>query len=248
MKLGVLGSAFNCHDLLPRTLEPWIKAREKYDLKIAVSSIQFDSFQDCDNSKTLEILGKSNLDFYTATGHIKLSEAEARNQSLNELLKMGCSQIAIWDADELYSDKDIDGLFKFVSDEPFTAWFEIQFRNLTFSEQTYTRNFSPPRVFKVNYNGYKLKRFYYDNDVMYVDKDGREKSYKELVSQKIPSKFCWPLHYSWLDNETSKMKVEYQKKRWGNDGCMFDWIDDHLAWNEAFFKKTGISKPELFRL
>ena len=213
MKIGVVGCLYGCPEYLD-FLKPWFEAYD-FELELAFVHSQFKEYHELgypDNDKeTLDFLlsSKCPAEFvwynngysdYLGGDKSYLPEHEVRNKGLEYLLKRKCSHIFLLDLDEKYERKDIEGLASFADKEDFTTWFSVQFRNLTFSEHTYTKNFSPPRLFKVNNYGYKLSRFFWDNDLMYVDKEGKEVSYTQFSSQRIPTKFVNPLHYSWLNN------------------------------------------------
>ena len=45
------------------------------------------------------------------------------------------------------------------------------------------------------------------------------------------------------------MKVAYGEKHFAKGaGCSFKWGEKGLEWNEDYYKKLGIQKPELFDL
>lgn len=217
MKIGILGCGYSCETYLDKVFAPW-KELKNDNLIISCVSARFKEYEDLginlDNKATANKLNQYLLDGTIRSLVIPneaMDEARARTQALKYLLDNKCEYIWLLDfADEVYTTKEITKTINYIEQEPFITWFQIELKNLIFTEKTYIDGFRPPRIFKVrNSNNFILHSFYYDNDTVYSNgKDS--KSYKEFPSLIIPKNICNPLHYTWLDNETSKNKVNYQ--------------------------------------
>jgi hypothetical protein len=262
MKLGVIYCCYDSLDYLG-FLDPWIKLKESLNIKLAGVHGCFEemaSFIEDNDEETLEQLLQlrydGQLDFlYVQNDYptkvkekfIYQSEAIIRNYALQWLLKEGVTHVMLLDADEKYSEEEIQKLVKFLEKDNFTAWYSIEFKNLTFSEQTYTKSFCPPRIWRVNSSESKIKEIYYDNDINYT-LGAQIVSYKQLSTKKIPLIICNPLHYTWLNNERSKNKIAYQSRHFAHGaGCSFKWNNEKnsLEWNDEYFKKTSQIPPKL---
>ena len=55
MKIGIQILAYNCESTFEKLIEPWVKLKEQYDIKIWVGSGQFKIYNDmgCENLNTL---------------------------------------------------------------------------------------------------------------------------------------------------------------------------------------------------
>ncbi|RTK98419.1 MAG: hypothetical protein EKK57_11720 [Proteobacteria bacterium] len=258
MKLGVIYCSYGMSDLISGSLQPWVKAKERHEIGIFAVSSPFKEFpyqKDYDSHKVLnEYLDNGSLEYlYTKINKEDLEyEHVVRDYALQQILQRDYDYVLLVDGDEEYTQDEIDNLFEFVEKNKLVTWFRIEFKNLTFSTYTYTTGFRPPRLFRINNGQFKLNRFVWDNDVTYINTLAKnEAEYKSFSSILIPIKLVNPLHYTWLNDERSKNKIEYQEIHFGlGSGCSFKWNKDKniLEWNDEFFEKTGQSKPELLNI
>lgn len=254
MKIGLLLANYNCFEYLEECLAPWIEYRKNYDVKIAIVDGRFKEFggeTQNSNDGSVELLEKylseGKIDFFEKLNEDK-TEHGARNVGLNYLLNEGADVIISIGSDEKFTVEQIKRIFEYVKKEEFISVFRISYKNLTFSEKTYTLGFCPKRVFKTETNGYRLRAFRYDDDVEYSGKITRDIIKDDQLPQKtIPG--ISVLHETWLSNNRSKFKVEYQKKRWGENSCSFSWDyeNNKLIWNKEFYKMMGQPIPEIFK-
>ncbi len=255
MKIGVLCCFHGCEDMLYRVIAPWLNVKcnlEKVEFKIAVVHGLFKENKDngvSDNDEaTLNLIkgGQWHDYLYIQPEGVYESEAQIRDKGLQFLLKQECDYVWLLDGDEVYQEWEIAQALKFIGNEHFISWFNIEFKNLTFNENTYTKSFCPPRIFRVKSGGFRLNSMYWDNDVSYLDERGNSVLYTQLSSRSIPVSQCNPLHFTWLNNERSKNKIAYQEAHFKSGaGCSFKWGENGLEWNEDYFTKTGQPKPEL---
>ena len=265
MKIGLLFCAYGIPEYIEQSINPWIKAKEKFDIKIAAVHGQFKENHDLgyeDNDletqqKLLDRLASKELDFVYRQNEYNNekkygSEAQIRNKGLQFLLNESVDCILPWDLDEVITEQEISNLIDYLKKDEFIAWYKIEYKNLTFNRKTYTKGFSPPRAFKTNYGcGYKLKEMIYDNDVSYITVDGQIIHYQQLPSQKIGTHVLNPLHYTWCDYERAKQKIEYQNKHFGHyAGCSFkiNEKEQRIEFNESYYRKTNEMLPELYYL
>lgn len=257
MKIGLLCCFYDCADKLYKIILPWLNIKEvyNYDLKIAVSHGMFKEYHDFgyqdQDPETLNLLKNGNWhDFLCIQEGKYEQEAIIRNYSLQYLLKQDIDVIILLDSDEIYNELQILNALKFIENNDFISWFSIEFKNLTFSENQYIKGFAPPRIFRVNINNLKLSSIYWDNDMEYLDSSNNKISYKNLSNLKIPTNLINPLHFTWLNDERSKKKIKYQEEHFKNGaGCSFKWDDKlGLQWNDNYFKKTGLFKPEIYNI
>ena len=250
-KVGLILASWNDIKYLSGCLQNWITWRETNPLLIACLDCCFaENGEGNSTDRSIELLEEykknNKIDFFEVLPP-GLKEHEARNVALKYLLRQGCDVIWLLGSDEIYSKKEIDSAVKFVEKEDFITWFRIEFKNLVFDEKHYIKGFNPGRMFRVNQNKLKIKEMYFDDDFLYTDGINNI-DYKNLPHKQIPISLCNPLHYTWLDDERSRKKCEYQAKRWGKDGCSFTYQGDKLVFNTKFYKKNNIILPEIYNM
>lgn len=266
-KIGILGCGYECDEYIDAVLSAWIKIKKENNLNVEFVF----SFVYCQFKEYIEINGekeiiepewyskyKEHIDFFFTPK--PSSEAEARNIALKPLLDNHCDVVWILDLqDEIYTINNIRNIADFIQrDGGSTAWFSICLKNYVFDDKTYLLDpFTPPRVFRTYYNNtYVLKSFEWDNDPFYerVDRQVNDLlkyefdttgkiSYKQLSSMQIPQNITYINHYSWLSNNKSRDKVNYQLKHLGE--CSYKWNEEkqQLEFDEIFFRRRGMFIP-----
>jgi hypothetical protein len=270
-KIGVLFCIYGQPNYIDNCLAPWIKARDTVfancEWVLGAVSVPFSEYKPMfdaglakPDTQSEDILNgymeAQKLDFLLSSSNF-YSEAEARTFILRPLLQSNCDYVILVDVDEFYEEKDILAIVNFISLNPWVTWFRLSLKNYVFDTNTYLRApFTPPRVFKVSTNGYKLDHFYFDNDVHYkgtIVGGGAFKdtniSYTQLPAMVIPKTVAFIKHYSWLNNEVSKAKVAYQEAHFKHGaGCSFKWSEANvLTWNMDYFKAIGQRPPEVLK-
>lgn len=246
--IGVIFTVFSeTEENINRCLNPWIQD----DIKIVATSCQFLKYNKEDNSNTVDILtklvGQSKiLDFISKDVE---REHEARDMALQRLKKENVDSFVLLDSDEFYIKEEIDNIKSFVQRDSFITWFSINFKNLVFDGDHYIDGFCPPRIFRAkSSNGFRIKRVYWDNDICYEDTNGNEIDYKQLSHKVIPKSLAFPLHETWLNNERSRKKVNYQNSHFGHCGYKWNEQENKLEFNEEYYKKIGEQYPILIKL
>jgi hypothetical protein len=247
-KIGLLLTAYNCENYINPCLDPWIKLKEKYNIKIAVNSGMFSDYKalgfENRNQGTLDKLNKYKFDFFIKTDDQNLlDEDSSRNKCLDYLINdQHCDLIWILDADEIYKELEIKNIINYVNKND-ALYYSVNFKNYLFTKD-YSSDYLPPRIFWTNKNS-GIKNFYFDNHIKYNNGSASE----IFPSHEIPKNIAYVDHYSWLaEDSRTKEKIIYQNKRFAgeeNAKCSFIWDDNYncLLFNEDFYKKRNLQKP-----
>jgi len=239
MKFGIILTAYNFSDTIDDCLRHWVKSGHE----ICAVSVPYKEYKEISPAQdnTAEIIKEYGIHCFTEPRHI--TEAEARNLPFNWLKEKGVDFYWILDADEIYTKEDIDRITNFVSLNPQITYFNINFKNYVFDGKCWVDGFCPPRVFSAK----NAEGFFWDNDISY-NQNGERVSYKTMPSLKIPRGVAHVKHLTWISNERSKRKIEYQEKHFKHGaGCSYKWNDEKncLEFNMEYFNKTGEAVPEL---
>ena len=251
MKVGLIASAYNSASFLAECIEPWKKLKEKKEYSLYCSFIHacFKENEELgfplkseDNTHNLleKYYSENFLDYYNFS-NAYLKEHDARNVCLKNVLQEGVDYVWTIGLDEIYTLEEIEKILKFVEFNPWVDWFKINYKNYVFDGSQWVDGFCPPRIFKVNTHG-GLKSLYYDDDFVYADGS----DYKSLSSLEVPRNIAHVRHMTWL-HSNGKSKVEYQKKRWGEEGCSYSWNyeENKLEFNKNFYNKNKAQLPSL---
>lgn len=238
MRLGVVVSVYNSINFLSEFLSPWIKARKELDIKIVFVDAKFKNFEGESNSTDgtteylVEKLNCGLIDYYGHYFHDK-EENEVRNIGINMLLQMGCSHILSSAPDEIFTIDQIKYIYNYIQKDEFIAYYRLNYKNYIGNKDTFIRGFCPKRIWKVNLTAYKLKGLRFDDDAEYQGAITRDIQPDDNFAQRvIPNVEI--NHYTWLNNETSRKKIEYQTKRgWI---CSYKWKDGKVVFNPEYYK------------
>jgi len=246
MKFGIIYCGYNVSEYIRDSLQNFV---DDQDFVISAVSVPFKEYekQQLSTDDSTHILRD-----YLSEGKIKylvdapkyILESEARNLALQNLEKDNVDYYWLVDGDEIYSKRDIFSIKTYV-EKTKSFWYKVCLKNFVFDKNTYMEEpFCPPRIFTRLKGGYFNPKFYWDNDIEY-QKVGFtiNFSYKTITHRVIPQDVAWVNHYTWLDNEASKSKCEYQLSHFGHSS--FKWEDGHLKFDDSYFKKTGEKKPNL---
>ncbi len=266
LKLGIIFCAYGIPEYVGQSINSWIKAKEKYDIKIAAVHGQFKEYhengiEDKDEATLLHLgvlSGEKKIDYlyyqnnyYNNEQKIYQTEAEIRDKGLQYLLDENVDYVMLWDSDEAITDIEIDNLFTYLQDpdNQLYTYHRIEYKNLIWNNK-FIRGFNPKRVFKVDFENHKLYKCYNDNDFLYHTKltNSSIKIYRDeqFSGKQIPINLINPLHFSWNDYERSKKKIDYQRAR-GWD-CSYTYDDKEISFNLEYYKKKGENPPEIFDL
>jgi hypothetical protein len=164
----------------------------------------------------------------------------------------GCDIVMQVDGDEVFSPEEIARILDFVEKRPQIPWFRISYRNLVFTRsQCLADPFTPPRIHRLRPAGhkYEARSFWDDNNVAYHGTITRDiKRDLDFPSVTIPQSVAAPLHFTWLNNERSRLKILYQNRRWGHSSFVWDESKGGLSFNEDYYQKRGLPLPEVRRI
>jgi hypothetical protein len=229
MKIGILCNFYGFPQYLDGVLEHWKKFNNI--CIFAAASCKFDQYLNInylkEDNETAFRLKTQYKDIISYVYDYKVSnDSIVRNYPLEYLLNQNVDYIWLLDQDEFYTEQEINNIIKFIQSEPFIPYFKINFKNYFNDENHWIDGFCPPRIFKTNFNNLKLNKFYFENDILYTDKDNQEIDYKNLSYLQIPKQIAHVKHYSWNgDSEFLKNKVKYQLLRY-NGICSYAWNDN----------------------
>lgn len=246
-KYLVLLTAYASMEYIEKCLAPWIELRDRFPDRFVISAVScmFREYEGLDLKDDgtidyLRYLKKYDLIDYLYTSYEPESEAEARSMALKPQ-GVCYDRVILLDADEIWTEWQIMSVIKAFESGDFIAWASVCYKNFVFDTSTYLEEpFTPPRIFKKEFkaNGQTmtLQKFFWDNDPCYTNIKGGSYSYKSFPSVNIPKAVAWVDHYSWLSDERSRKKIEYQKKHFKGI-CSYDW-DHHnnkLIFNKEFY-------------
>lgn len=250
-KIGLLLTAYNCENYIDSCINPWIKLKEKYNIKIAANSGMFSDYKllgfENRNVATLNKLNQYTFDYFIKTdAENLLDEDSSRNKCLEYLINdQKCDLIWILDGDEIYTQEQIENIIAYVQKNE-ALYYSVNFKNYIFTKD-YSADYLPPRIFWTNKNS-GIKNFYFDNHLTY-----HNGSLSEMFSShEIPKYVAYVDHYCWLaEDSRTKEKIIYQNMRFAgeeNAKCSYEWDYDYncLKFNENFYQKRNLQKPFIY--
>lgn len=253
MRVGILCNFYGFPHYLNDVLKSWFKFKDRFIF--AAASCKFDQYLNInylkEDTETAFRLKTQYKDLISYVYDTQISnDSIVRNYPLNYLLENKADYIWLLDEDEFYTEDQINNILNFVESEPFVPWFKINFKNYVNDEKHWIDGFCPPRIFRASFNKLKLDRFYFENDIIYKDKDNKDIDYKTLANLEIPKSFAHVKHYSWCgDKEFLKNKVKYQLLRY-NGICSYKWNqkEEKLELDiDNYYNKFNINPPTIIK-
>lgn len=261
MKLGLIYTAYNTREYITRSLQPWIDFRWSKKLRadfldhevvICAVNVAFVGFENGPEDGTRALLEDyrehGDID-YLITGPDNILEITARGMALRYLIDKECDTIIQWDSDEIPMENQINGIIGFVQANPFVAWFRLSYRNAYQTPDQYIAEpFTPPRIHRVQVDGYRVHSFSADNDIQYggtITRDIKHQSH--FPSLTIPASVAHIKHLTWLSDSRSRAKERYQRTRWGV--CSFKWSEERqtIEFDSEYYAARGESLPKVLR-
>jgi glycosyltransferase involved in cell wall biosynthesis len=250
MKLGVIISVYNGMDFLEECLQDWISLKH-IGIEIAVVDCLFENFNGQtpnSNDGTVELLEKylkeKKIDFFQKLKP-NLKESEARNVGIEYLLNKDVTHVLTTAPDEIFSKKDIKYLFDFLQKDEENALYYLNYKNYIGNKKNYILGFCPKRIWTAQYHSFLFNGLRFDDDGMFYDVYTKnilkDDMFPSIVIPDLQIK-----HYSWLDGQTSKKKIEYQRSRGWT--CSYK-VDDQnrVSFNEEFYKQNpNIQIPKIY--
>ena len=255
MKIGIIYVAYGCKDYVVPSLTPWIELKKENQdnndaiISIAAVSMPFEKFSGTEDG-TLEILhdfcAKQEVD-KVFTCDFPVKETEARTKALRYFVEQGFDLIIQWDADEFATVEQLKRIIAEVEGNPFDVWFKISYKNYVCSDKTYLKSpFQPARIFRLKTNtGAIADSFWDDNNVQYRLGTQLIRDIDAFPCNIIPKSIGWIRHLTWLNNERSKKKVEYQVARGWTCSYSWNYETNQLEFNKEYYKKNMLPPPIL---
>lgn len=243
MKIGIIYCGYNTEEYIIDSITPWIQAKADHDIVISAVSVPFLEYkaldQKSDNTTSIlsDIYKLGGIDsLFTEPKYVK--ENVARNLSLFSLLAHKPDAIMLVDSDEFYTKENIKNIFDYVRDTPQYDCYEMNLKNYILDGKKWLDRFHVPRIFRNDRNG-GINQFYWDNDLIFIN----GKTHKQVSSVIIPKEVAHIKHLTWLNNEKSKLKVQYHLKHFG--ACSYKWNDakNELEIDLEYYSKHGYETP-----
>lgn len=246
-KWGIIFCSYNSAETVKESLLSWKQVKSESPDKFVYScvSVPFLEYKDFEiaEDNTIELVRAAQImdsHFYNVPEKY-LKETDARGLCLQYLKMQECDYVFFVDTDEIYTVEEINKIIQYVESSPDVLWFKLSLKNYIFDEKSYLEEpFCPARIYRVSAPPFKLGVFYQDNDISYVYND-QEVQNSVVKNKVITQKIAWIKHLTWQSNENSRLKVNYQLKRWNL--CSYEWKDGRIQFNEDFYKNK--SKPKI---
>lgn len=250
MKLGLIYCAYNTENLVRPSLVPWMDARRAklggHEWIIVAVSVPFERFEPAARDGTQAILqdlhGQGQIDHVITTEQPML-ETEARGRALKLLVELGADASWQADSDEMPTVEQIGRIVAFVSRSPAT-WFRLSLKNYVFNDRTYLVDpFTPARIHRLRPPGYVADGCWDDNNVEYTGAEGQIRRDVTWPHVTVPKSVAWIQHLTWLNDQRSRKKCEYQTSRGWISSYRWDYEANRLEWNQSYFATCGLPCP-----
>lgn len=252
LKVGITFIGYECMELMPKALEPWINIRknggidEIESLTISLSHGCFEEtaklgFPIHSTDKSHEWMklqySKGNVD-NVIIYESPMKEYDMWSGNYN-FFKEKVDFMVMLNHDEMWTIEEIQALFKYIYFNPLVDYYKVNFKNYCINENTWVSDFIVPRMWWTKKNE-GLYRFYQDELVEYHN----GKRDFQCSNSIIPGIF--PKHLSWVGSkEYLKRKLAFQLLRFKTCSYAWDEVNDCLKLNEDFYTKFNIPKPTL---
>lgn len=243
MKIGVLGMFYDCADLLPRVMEPWIALKnEGHDIIFGAINVQFKEYADIgyrnDDEATRSALEANRTLFdFLEIRPTPLRDHEARNVVLAGILPHDVDVVWLVDGDEIYTREHILGIISYLEKTPQFDYYHIPLDNHVLDSMRWDDGFTPPRIFRADRHG-GLGIFVWENDFQFAD--GTKAA--EIVPGIIPRSVAYVEHHTWGMNTVEK-KIDYHKKHVGYCPYRYDPVTKQASFDPEYFTRWGQKMP-----
>ena len=232
MKIGIILIGYNMEEYVQPCLRAWTDARGMrlggHEFIICAVSLPFLGFPDAKEDGTRSMLcdleGMGYIDNVIESPR-NIPETVARGMALSWLKDRGITHTIQVDLDEFYTEADILNIFSFVEVNPFIVAYRLSLKNLVFDEHTYLAEpFMPMRIHRIDsLSSCIATSFWDDNNVLYEGAiTGAKVKDIEMANMTIPPSVAFVRHASWLSNDRSRRKVEYQLARGWTPSFLWD--------------------------
>lgn len=244
MKIGIQIITYNSADSFEKLIEPWLKLKDRYDLKIWVGSGQFKIYHDmgCENlnGPTIQLLesmlGQGKIDYlFQPDPDNLLGDHTTRDKCIPWMREQDIDLMIQLDSDEFYTEEEVNNYIEFIEQNP-DYNYKTVFNNLIGEGKS---------IDWEKHTAWWIKRFggishyYYDAHWSYLGegnpighKGEGNIEYRRPPSLTIPKELVNPQHYTWTNDENIggpshvKEKIEYQKRYYNTGECGYVWDEN----------------------
>jgi len=241
MKIGIQLITYNSAETLEKLIEPWLKLKNRYDLKIWVGSGQFKTYHDmgCENlnGPTIQVLesmlekGKIDYLFQPDPDNL-LSDHKTRDKCIPWMREQDIDLMIQLDSDEFYTEEESENLIRFIEENPEYSTYNVVYNNIIGEEKEVDwKRFGAGWIKRHGGIGH----YYFDMHWSYLGegnpietKGEGNVEYRTPPSITIPKELVHPKHYTWTNSKNVggpshvKEKIEYQKRIYSS-GCGYEW-------------------------
>ena len=230
MKIGIQILAYNCSTTFEKIIDPWVRLKDKYDIKIWVGSGQFKEYAELGyenlNHHTEVLLNSleenNKIDYLFSTdGKELLTDAETRDKCIPWMRDNDVDLMIQVDADEFYLFEDARNLIEYIINNPDHTCYNTIFNNIIGDgESIEWSRFSAGWIKR--HGG--IRNYYFDMHWCF----NNDTEYRSNGIVDIPKELVNPNHYTWTNNKNTtgpshiKDKIEYQKRIYSG-GCGYKW-------------------------
>lgn len=254
LKVGITFIGYECMELMPRALAPWIDIRKDGGIP-QVESLKISLSHGC-----FEETAKLGFPILSTDGcHIWMKDRERAGDVDNAIIysnpmkeydmwsgnyhwmKDDIDFLVMLNHDEMWTLTEIQKLFSFIEFNPLVDYYKVNFKNYCINEQTWVDDFIVPRMWWVKRNS-GLKGFYKDELVEYND---GSRDFQRAFGI-IPSSLIFPKHLTWVGSKAYlQRKLNFQALRFGSCSYSWDEQNDCLKLNDDFYARFPVTKPQL---
>ena len=245
MKIGIIYCGYNTEEYVKDSISPWIEAKDQYDIRISAVSIPFKEYagiteeKDSTTDYLLSLREDGKIEtVFTEPKYVK--EYVARNFCWYDLQASNPDFMIFVDSDEIYTRESITRIFDYVQAHPEYESYQVNFKNYILDGKSWI-DFHPFRIYRNDRNG-GIRHLYHDGDVMFNNGKIANQTHFTL----IPKQVAHIRHMTWLDNEKSKLKVQYHLKHFG--ACSYRWNEEKkgLEIDYGYYDKHGYDRPIIY--
>jgi FkbM family methyltransferase len=258
MRIGIQLIAYNSAEVLEELLAPWLKLKDRYDLKVWVGSGQFKTYNQmgCENlnGPTIKLLeemikeGKIDYLFQPDPDNL-LDDAETRDKCIPWMKEQDIDLMIQLDSDEFYTEQEVENLITFIEENPEPSVYNVVFNNIVGDSREDWVRFA---VGWIKRHG-GIKNYYFDCHFSFI-----EGEYRDAPNITVPKTLVHPTHLTWTHNKNTtgpshiQEKIDYQNRVYGGDvgvtRCEMIWDEKEqrikrigeFNWGKAseWFKET----------
>ena len=245
MKIGIQLITYNSTEVLKELLAPWLKLKDRYDLKVWVGSGQFKTYNQmgCENinGPTIKLLEEmmrnGEIDYlFQPDPENLLDDGETRDKCIPWMKEQDIDLMIQLDSDEFYTEKEVENLITFIEENPQPSVYNVVFNNIMGDSREDWVRFVAGWIKR--HGG--IKNYYFDMHWSYSDCE-----YRWTQGIDVPKSLVHPTHLTWTHNKNTtgpshiKEKIDYQNRIYGGDVGV---IRCGVVWDEKEQRIKKITK------